>query len=75
MNKKLEALIISMIVISLISSIIPWIGILSAIISFVLYMIFKKNEKSIFYKENLEKKILETENLFKEKQDILEEIE
>ena len=75
MNKKLEALIISIIVISFISLIIPWIGILSAILSLVLYILFKKNEKSIFYKENLNKEILKTENTFKEKQSILSEIE
>ena len=75
MNKKLQTLIVSMIVISLISLIIPWIGILSAILSLVLYILFKKNEKSIFYKENLNKEILKTENTFKEKQSILSEIE
>ena len=75
MNRKLQTLIVSMIVISLISLIIPWIGILSAILSLVLYILFKKNEKSIFYKENLNKEILKTENTFKEKQSILSEIE
>ena len=75
MNKKLQTLIVSMIVISLISLIIPWIGILSAILSLVLYILFKKNEKSIFYKEKLNKEILKTENTFKEKQSILSEIE
>ncbi|WP_338596198.1 DUF4041 domain-containing protein [Clostridium baratii] len=75
MNKKFKWLIIALIVISLISAIIPLVGLLTFVLALIIYISFSKNEKSIFYKNNLDKEISETDNLIKEKQNLLKEVE
>lgn len=75
MNKNFKVLIIILIIISLISAIVPLVGLLSAILALIVYILFNKNEKSIFYKENLDNEISQTENTIKEKQNILKETE
>ncbi|MGG7077635.1 DUF4041 domain-containing protein [Clostridium sardiniense] len=75
MDKKFKWLIVALIITSLISAIVPLVGLLTCILALVIYISFSKNEKSIFYKNNLDKEISETDNLIKEKQELLKETE